>query len=124
MVANAGTTLQVAQTDERLTIDEASNATAVPYSAATKAPRRRSCPQLEVPESVIQAELEGTVKVVLDIGAEGSVTAVRVVSGLTPEADSACIAMFRGCSFRPGQQGDSPIAVTNLPQRCRFKAIE
>ncbi|MEL6341878.1 MAG: hypothetical protein AAFV53_02020, partial [Myxococcota bacterium] len=71
--ARAGTTLQTAATDEVMTVDEAANSTAVSFSAATTQPRLKSCPPLVVPDTVREANLEGTVKAAIDIDDTGKV---------------------------------------------------
>ena len=118
----AGTTLATRAGDETLSIDEA--ATSIPYAAATVQPRLKIKPDLAVPDEIKDNNIEGVVKVALDIAADGTVTAVRVTSGLGYGADEACAAAWAQARYKPAMRGDQPIGVTNVPQRCTFKAIE
>ena len=77
-----------------------------------------------MPDAVKEAELEGSVSVVVDIGVNGAVTAVRITKSLSPEADDACVRSWMNAKFKPGKQGDTAVPVVNFPRRCRFKAIE
>ena len=106
-----------------MNIDEAANSTAISYAAATTQPRLKKRPPRDIPQSVIDAGVEGSVKIVIDISAEGKVTAGRIVRPLHPDADVACIRSWKKAIFRPAKQGDSPVAVQNFPRRCHFKAL-
>ena len=123
LTVRAGTTLGTKATDETLSLDEAANSTAISYAAATKQPRRKKKPSLEVPQSIIEAEIEGRVLLVIDIAADGNVSAARIKKSLHPDADSACLKSWLKAKFDPAMQGDSPVAVTNFPGKCRFKSI-
>jgi len=124
ITVRAGTTLQTQATDETLTIDEASNSTAIPFSAATTQPRLKNRPPLAVPDAVKEAGIEGVVRVVLQIAADGDVTDVAVTTSLSPEADEACVESWMQARFKPGMQGDTPVPIINFPRRCRFEALD
>lgn len=119
--ARAGTTLATRATDETLTVEEA--ARSVSFIAATVQPKCRH-PTLEVPQEVIDAEIEGTVDVLFDVTAQGAVVDVRVTRGLDPAADAACVRSWMQARCKPGRKGDTAVTVTNMPHGCRYKAIE
>ncbi len=122
--ARAGTTLQTSASKETLSIKEASESTAISYAAATKQPRLKKRPPLEIPQSIIDNGIEGTVLISIDIGANGSVSAARVTKSLHPDADLACITSWKQAKFKPAEQSGSAVAITNFPRRCRFKSME
>lgn len=119
----AGNSLAIAAEESGMTLDEAEQTgEPVAYSVVTTAPRCRK-PKLDVPTSVRADGVEGTVSLLLDIGADGSVLDVDVVRGLTPDADAACVAAWQRARCRPGRQGQTPVAVLDLPHSCTFKAL-
>ena len=120
----AGTTLQTAASNETLSIKEASESTAISYAAATTQPRLKKRPPLEIPQSVIDNGIEGTVQIVISINADGSVSDAKITKKLHPDADSACLTSWSLARFKPAKQGDSPVSITNFPRRCRFKAMD
>lgn len=122
--ARAGTTLNTKAGNETLSIKEASASTAISYAAATKQPRLKKRPPLDIPQSIIENGIEGTVLIVIDIGADGSVTDARVTKSLAPEADLACLKSWKQASFKPAEQAGNTVAITNFPRRCRFKAMD
>ena len=120
----AGTTLSTAATDQTIDIEEAKESTAISYAAATTQPRLKKRPALQIPQSIIDNQIEGTVKIVIDIGADGTVLEARVTKSLNPEADQACVDSWQNAIFKPAKQGDNAVAITNFPRQCRFKAME
>ncbi len=118
--ARAGTTLGSGSKTDTMSIEEA--ATSVAYGAVTTRPKC-SQPPLEVPESVIEAEVEGQVKIVFDVDGTGKVRNVRVTRKLHPGADAACVSAWTQARCKPGQQGSDAVTVTNMPYYCTFKAI-
>jgi protein TonB len=120
----AGTTLQTSAGNETLSIKEASESTAISYAAATTQPRLKKRPPLEVPQSVIDNGIEGTVQIVISINADGSVSDAKVTKKLHPDADHACLKSWKQAKFKPAKQGDAPVSITNFPRRCRFKAMD
>jgi TonB family protein len=119
--ADAGTTLGAAPTKEKMTVEEAQQSVA--YSAVTSRP---TCdrPPFVVPEAVAAAGVEGQIRVVFDVSDTGQVQRVRVTGRLHPEADAACVAAWTKARCTPGQQGGTPVTVTNMPYYCTIKAID
>lgn len=124
LTVRAGTTLGTQATEKTLDIEEAKNSTAISYAAATKQPRLKKRPPLTIPQSIIDAGIEGTVQIVIDIDETGIVVATRITKGLTADADQACLDSWKSAQFKPALQGEEPVAITNFPRRCRFKAME
>lgn len=119
----AGTTLGTKATEKTIDIEEAKESTAISYAAATKQPRLKKRPPLKIPQSVIDAGLEGTVQIVISIDDTGAVTTARITKSLGPDADNACLDSWKMAQFKPALQGDDTVAITNFPRRCRFKAM-
>ncbi len=117
----AGTTVRTRATDELMDLDQASKSVA--FSALTRQPRVRSKPPLRVPQSVQDLRLTGVIQVLVDIDDQGEVSEVRLVEGLHPEADRACLEAWRGASFTPAMQGETAVAVRNAPFRCRIEQV-
>lgn len=123
--ARAGTTLGTRAGSDTMSLDQAKNA--VSYAAATVQPRLRYKPPLEVPEAVKTNNVEGTVEVLLDLDVSGKVVKVTLAPGraaLGSGAEEACLAAWRQARYSPAMQGDAAVPVTNVPQRCTFKALE
>ena len=124
LTVRAGTTLNTAATSKTIDIEEAKESTAISYAAATKQPRLKKRPPLKIPQTVIDAGIEGTVQIVIDIDEIGLVSDARIKKSLTADADAACIESWKQAKFTPALQGDETVAVTNFPRRCRFKSME
>lgn len=124
LTVRAGTTLNTQATSKTIDIEEAKESTAISYAAATKQPRLKKRPPLKIPQTVIDAGIEGTVQIVIDIDETGLVSDARIKKGLTSDADAACIASWKKAKFNPALQGDETVAITNFPRRCRFKAMD
>ena len=101
---------------------EGGTGTGVSYTAVTKQPRLKKRPPLKIPQEIIDEEIEGVVKIVIDINADGKVTAARVTRSLHPLADKACMKSWKKARFRPAVQDDEFVSITNFPRRCRFKS--
>ena len=123
LTVRAGTTLSTAATDKTLSIEEAKESTAVSYAAATVQPRLKRRPPLEIPESVIEQEIEGSVKITIDIDEHGLVSGVKLTKSLHPDADAACLRSWKQATFHPAKQGEDPVRIVNFPRRCRFKSL-
>ena len=123
LTVRAGTTLRTTAGDT-ISIEEAKESTAISYAAATKQPRLKKRPPLEIPTSVIENGIEGTVKIVIDISADGLVINSKVTKNLSPDADKACLNSWNSAKFQPAKQGSETVSITNFPRRCRFKAMD
>jgi protein TonB len=119
LTVRAGTSLTTKAGPETMGVEEAG----VSWAAATAAPK---CPKpaLETPAAVKKAGLQGSVEVVLDVGADGRVGDVRVTRSLSPEADAACVAAWASVKCSAGKVGNDAVAVTGLPHTCTFRAVE
>ena len=124
LTVRAGTTLGTQATEKTIDIDEAKDSTAISYAAATKQPRLKKRPPLNIPQSIIDAEIEGTVQIAISIDETGAVTTARITKSLGAEADKACLESWKMAKFKPALQGDNAVAITNFPRRCRFKAMD
>ena len=120
----AGTTLSTKAGDEKLSIDEAAESTAISYAAATKQPKLKKRPPLDIPDAVKEEGIEGTVKITIDIDSTGAVVATALVSSLHPEADKACLESWKKAKFQPAEQAGEAVTVRGFPRRCRFKALD
>ena len=102
-------------------LDEATESAIVPFTSVSKPPKVRYKPTLEVPESVIAAQLQGRVEILMTVDAAGLVTSIQVVSSLHPDADAACVAAMEKSRWKPGTRDDVPVIVQNVPYSCRFE---
>ena len=80
-------------------------------------------PKLEIPDIIKKEGIEGSVKIVIDIDETGNVTDTRLVKGLQPDADKACLLSWRTAVFSPAEQNGERVAISNFPRRCRFQAL-
>lgn len=118
----AGTSLGVAATDETMTLDEAKEAVA--YGAVAERPKCKK-PQTRAPASAIEDELEGTVKVLFDVTADGQVTNVRILEGIRADIDQHCIQAWASVQCQPGRLLDnSAVMVTDMRYLCTYKGID
>lgn len=115
----AGNSTTVAAEGSGMSADEATAARS--YASVTTPPVSRARPMMEVPKAAQEAGVEGEVRVSIDIGVEGNVTAVRVLRDLGHGTGDACAAAWRQARFIPGKQDDQPVAVTGLPQVCTVR---
>ena len=84
--------------------DGVEGGTGISYTAATKQPRLKKRPPLDIPQQIIDDEIEGVVKIVIDINEKGKVVAARVTKSLHPLADKACVKSWKKAVFRPAKQ--------------------
>ncbi len=117
--ARVGTSLTTKAGPETMKPAEAT----VSWAAASVVPK---CPKpaLVVPESIRKAGVHGSVEILLDVGADGRPTDVRVVKPLHAEADAACVSAWESVRCASGRLGDVPVAVTGLPHTCTFRVVE
>jgi protein TonB len=83
-----------------------------------KAPAR-GCPQAPYPAAAKRAEIEGAVRLQVDIDAAGAVSQVLLLRGLGYGLDEAAMAALRQCRWRPGKVGDDAVA-TRIVYTYRF----
>lgn len=119
--ARRGNTTAAAADTPQLAPDETGEFAIVPYASVTTAPRITRRPQLVVPDSVREAEIQGRVEAELVIGADGSVLEVEIVDGLDPAADAACADALRGSRWKAGERDGTPVVVRGVPYSCRFE---
>ena len=124
LAVNAGTTTSMKDDGTRMGLDEATEFATVPYTSVAKPPKLKNNPMLEVPQEVIDAEIEGRVELELTLSPEGEVTGWEVVAKLHPAADQACIAHARRTVWSPYEQDGVAAAVKGVPFSCRFEKIE
>lgn len=75
-------------------------------------PRPLSVPQPVYPESARSEEIEGRVRLQIDVDAEGQVTAVRVIEGLGHGLDESAIDAARAATFAPATRCGRPTTAT------------
>jgi protein TonB len=92
--------------------------------AAAGAPEEEGCPDPAVkpkPVNIVQpaytddargAQIEGKVRVEITVGADGTVTDVRVLAGLGHGLDEAALAAAKASTFEPGTSCGKPITMT------------
>jgi TonB family protein len=113
----AGTTVQTAATDQTMSLQDAAGARS--YASVATPPKVKLRAQMEVPEEAQKAGVQGDVKVLLDIGPDGTVTGVKVLVDLGFGTGEACADAWRRSRFSPGKQGETPVAVLGVPQLCQ-----
>lgn len=124
IAVNAGTTTSMKDDGTRMGLDEATEFATVPYTSVAKPPKLKNNPTLQVPQEVIDAEVEGRVELELTLSPTGEVTGWEVVAGLHPAADQACIAHARSTRWSPYEQDGVTAAVKGVPFSCRFEKIQ
>jgi len=116
----AGTSLNTKATEETMTIEETK---LVSYATVTTRPRCKK-PPLVVPDAVVEAGIEGTVRVSMDLDSDGKVFQVRVVRSLSPEADAACVQAWTAAKCKPARQEGGTVGVTGMPHKCTYRAMD
>ncbi|MEQ1564953.1 MAG: TonB family protein, partial [Myxococcota bacterium] len=117
----AGNTTATRATDDRMTLDEATETVIVPYAAVTTPPKIRYKPVLDVPPAVKEKKLQGRVELLLTIDETGKVTAIEVVGSLDPEADEACRKALTSSRWKPGLKGEAAVVTRAVPYSCKFE---
>jgi len=124
LAVRAGSTLSVKADEEGLELDDDDTWTDVPYASVTTKPRLRALPRLDVPQEAIDAEVEGTWTIWIDIDAEGRVTKALLKETIGYGIDEECVAKWRATRWKPGQRDGTPVAVNNIPMKCTIKALD
>lgn len=122
--ANAGTSLGVAQSDEKMEIDDAKEWTSLPYASVTVRPKLRNVPPIQVPQEAIDEEIAGTWNITLTISAEGRVSDLKIPKAIGYGIDQACRDAWMASRWKPGEKDGTPVAVTGLPYKCQIKAMD
>lgn len=92
-----------------------------PYSQVLEQPKVLEWPPMVVTKEAIDAEIEGTIRVLVDLSADGRPTRVKVVSGLGYGLDESCVAAWMKSRWKPAKDNGSAVAVTGIPRDCRVK---
>jgi protein TonB len=93
------------------------------YQSVAVAPKIERRVVLQVPEELKAANLTGKVDVELTISGEGRVADVRIVRGLHPAADAACVRDVKLTRWKPGLKDGTPVTVTGVPFTCRYEVL-
>lgn len=115
----AGTTTNAAAGDA-ISLEEAAQS----YTSVTTPPRAVTRPEMHVPDEAKEAEVEGEIRVALDIGVDGRVTGVRVLSDLGHGTGEACAEAWKRSRWKPATKDGSPVAVSGVPQACTVRIVE
>ncbi|MBN1335242.1 MAG: energy transducer TonB [Deltaproteobacteria bacterium] len=120
----AGNTLAVPAGPETADIGEVDAGALLPVTSVTTQPRACSKPPVEVPKEAIDASVEGSWRMVLDLDAQGRVTSVRFLDIPTYGLEEACRAAALRIRCRPARKDGVPVAVTGMPHRCTVRALD
>jgi len=120
----AGNTLGVAAGPDAAAIGEAESGALLPAARVTTQPRGCSKPPVEVPKEAVDAGVEGSWRMALDLDPEGRVVGVRFLDPPGFGLEEACRAAALQIRCRPARQGDLPVPVTGMPHRCTIKALD
>jgi periplasmic protein TonB len=94
------------------------------YASVTRPPKPKSRPNMDVPDEAKKANVEGVIKVLLTIGTDGRVKAVKVLSDLGFGTGELCAAAWKKATFVPGEQDGQPVEVTGYPEKCTVSIVE
>lgn len=75
-------------------------------------PKPKGVPSPAYTSAAREANVEGKVRVEVSVGADGSVTSARVISGLGYGLDEAALAAARRATFEPATRCGKPVAAT------------
>jgi protein TonB len=117
----AGTTTMAKAGPDTMTLDEAQGQ---PCNEAPVAAKIKIKPMMDVPEEAQAAGVEGQISVLIDIDAEGRVTAARVQKDLGYGTGDACVAAWLKARFRPATKCGTPVPMVRVPYSCTVDAIE
>ena len=124
LTANAGTSLGVAQTQEKMEINDAKEWTSLPFASVTVRPKLRNAPPVQVPQEAIDEGIEGTWTMTLTISAKGRVSDLKIPQAIGYGIDAACRNAWLASRWKPGEKDGTPVAVTGLPYKCQIKAMD
>lgn len=120
---SAGNTAAARQTKEKVDPETIGEFQQVAYERVTTAPKLTRRPMITAPETEAfkAANVSGSVKLSLVIGADGKVLEASVVQALHPDADAACVRDVKLLSrWAPGTQEGSPVTVRGVPYTCTY----
>jgi protein TonB len=119
LAVNAGNTVQVAASKDKMNLDEANGPlVARSYTAVSKLPRLIYAPQMVVPPDAQKNHIAGVMPVHVDIDDKGRVTAVHVESDLGFGTKEACENAWKASKWKPGEQDGVPVPVRGIPDSC------
>ncbi len=124
LAVRAGNSLSVAAGPGTLGIGEAEGGPLLAAAVVTTQPRGCTRPPVEVPKEAIEAGVEGTWRMALDLDAGGRVVAVRFLDAPPYGIEEACRAAALQIRCRAARQDGTPVAVTGMPHRCTIKALD
>lgn len=92
----------------------------VPLSEVTKMASPRGECRGPYPQEAKDLGIEGTVKLLVEIAADGSVASVQVLKSLGYGLDEVALRALNACRFNPAYRGSEPVAV-KVPYSYRFE---
>lgn len=97
---------------------------AVPVATVTTQPKGCTKPPVQVPKEAIDANIEGTINMTLDLDASGRVVGVHFLGTLGHGVEEACKSAALQIRCKPGMQNGTPVAIKGMPHRCTIKAMD
>jgi outer membrane biosynthesis protein TonB len=122
--ARRGNTTAVAATDETLDLDADEEFVLLPVASVTTQPKGCTRPPVDVPKEAIDAEYEGTLRMTLDLDAEGRVFRVHFLDHADHGVEDACRVAALAMRCKPAKKDGTPVSVTGMPHRCTIKALD
>ncbi len=84
----------------------------VPANAVSHRPNRKGDCKSVYPAEARRLHLEGPITMEVDVQADGRVSDVRIISGLSHGLNEAAIAAMRRCRFTPADVNGTPVATS------------
>ena len=122
--ANAGTSLGVAQSDQKMEIDDAKEWTSLPYASVTVRPKLRNFPPIQVTQEAMDEGVTGKWKISMTIDENGRVKEVKIPKAIGYGLDKACRDAWMASRWKPGEKDGTPVTVTGIPGVCEIKALD
>ncbi len=119
-----GTTTGTAAGDETMDLGDDDPFVLVPVASVTTQPKNCTRPPVEVPKEAIEAEYEGTIRMVLDLDERGRVFRVAFQDRAEHGVEEACQAAALRMRCKPARKDGVPVSITGMPHRCTIKAID